>query len=154
MRNSTICGAPHGADRHTIEPPYRPPSPRPCEILGEKNIGLLKSSGFSSSHTLSSFCQSVSMPSMRRAPCVRVANGGSGGPAGAAAAACGAPARPAVTWLAPLAGAAAADAASTAAGAASAGVGAAGSAPGTVAQPNRKATQADASTVSGEIGRN
>src|ERR1700759_2241711 len=98
-------GAPQAPYALSIEPPNRPPSPRPCETLGEKNIGLLKSSGLSSSQTLSSFGQSVSMPSTRREPCVTVANGGSGGPLGAAAGRV-ALAR-AATALAPLAGVAA-----------------------------------------------
>ena len=134
-------------------PPNSPPSPRPCEILGEKNIGLLKSSGFSSSHTFSSFCHSVIMPSMRRAPCVTVANGGTGGPL-AAAGLRAALTRPGAAWLAPLAGAAAAEAASLAAARPRSAAAWAVSVAGVVAQPHRKATQADARAVSGEIERN
>ena len=63
--------------------------------------------------------------------------------------------RIAAAELAALAGGAAAEAASLTTGAGSEAVAAAGvSAPGTVAQLQRRATQADASAVSGEIGRN
>ncbi len=89
---------------------------------------------------------------MRCAPCETVANGGSGGPLGAA----GARAAAARAPLAAAPGAEAAPRELLAAPASGSTVmaGWAGSAPGVVAQLHRRATQADASRVSGEIGRN
>ena len=40
-----------------IDPPKMPASPMPRASLGDRKNGLLKSSGLSSSQTLSSFCQ-------------------------------------------------------------------------------------------------
>src|SRR5947208_5080651 len=47
----------------------------PVFSFGERKNGLLKSSGLSSSHTLSSFCQNANTPSPRFASLITSANG-------------------------------------------------------------------------------
>ena len=81
-RNSITCGA-------VIKPPKTEASPMPVASLGERKKGLLKSSGFSSIQTFSSFWYSVNRPSVFFASLMTVANGG--GLPGGATAGCGVP---------------------------------------------------------------
>ncbi len=68
----------------------------PLLSLGESRNGLPRSPGASSIQTLSSFCQSVSGPSILRAPSMTLANGGGlpGGSGGDAAATTATPVGP------------------------------------------------------------
>ena len=59
------CGGIRRCRSSCIRPPKKPRSPMPVFSFGERKNGWLKSSGLSSSQTLSSFCQTVSRPSLR-----------------------------------------------------------------------------------------
>ncbi len=62
----------------SARPPKKLRSPMPDLSFDEMKNGLSKSSGASSSRTRSSFCQTVSVPSLRRASRTTSANGRSG----------------------------------------------------------------------------